>query len=302
MDSRTPTFSELFKRARLKAGFATLSEFGKALADEGLIFEDSLFSRWQNGSRIPKDRKTLLKILKVLIDNFGITSLREANVLLESTDQGNLTESELQRLASPPKAFGRAPFPRKIVEFLMTTGISKKIPRTGWLREKIRDPESVAEHSFRLSVLAMVLAEPLGLDKEKLIKMAIMHDLGEVITGDIVVWLTGGTIDIKKQIEKEKLEKEGIGKIFRVIGKSNEYVKIFEEMIERTTQEAKIFWQLDKLEMALQALEYEKDQNKNLGEFFITADLEIHSPYLKMILREILKSRRRKILKQQILS
>lgn len=136
----------------------------------------------------------------------------------------------------------------------------------------------------------MILADQLGLDKEKLIKMAIIHDLGEVMTGDIV-WSRGKIIDIKKRTEKENLEKEGIEKVFKVIEKSNEYIKIFEEMIDRTTQEAKIFWQLDKLEMALQAFEYERDQSKNLNEFFVNADLQIYLSSLRKIMQEILKRR-----------
>ena len=82
-----------------------------------------------------------------------------------------------------------------------------------------------------------------------------------------------------------------IKKVFRTIGKSDEYKEIFEEMIARTSQEAKMFWQLDKLEMAFQALEYEKEQNKKLDEFFINADLQIDSPPLRKILREIINSR-----------
>ena len=293
MDNKTPTFGELFKKARLRAGFATISEFGKALTDHGLIFEDSLFSRWQNGSRVPKDRGTLLKILKVFIDNSGINSLRETNTFLESAGQGHLTESELTTLTKSSKHFTKLPSSKKIIKFLTMTGKSKKILRLGWVRENVKDPESVAEHSFRLSVLAMVLADNLSVDREKLIKMAILHDLGEVVTGDIV-WSRGEIIDIKKRAVKEKLEREGIEKVFRTIGKSDEYKKIFEEMIARTSQEAKIFWQLDKLEMALQALEYEKEQNKKLDEFFVNADLQIYSPPLKKILREILKNRQGK--------
>lgn len=104
----TPKFKELFKKARLRAGFATLSEFGKKLGEEGLIFEDSLFSRWQNGTRIPKDRKTLLKVLKVFIDNSGINSLKEANGFLESAGQGYLTPSELGLL--PNRLIPTSPF------------------------------------------------------------------------------------------------------------------------------------------------------------------------------------------------
>lgn len=282
-------FGKLFRKFRLKAEFSSLHEFGQALADEGFIYEDSSLSRWQNGSRIPTDRKLLTTIIKILINKNGISSLREANILLESADQGYLTENEIQNISKRFLTFPSSPqFANKMVDFMADIGKSKRLYRTGWVREKIKDPESVAEHSFRVSVLSMVLADQLGLDKEKLIKMALVHDLGEVITGDLV-FSRGEFIDIKKKNEKEEKEEEGIKKIFKTVGQEKEYVKIFSEMRERTSEEAKIFWEIDKLEMAMQALEYEKEQNKKLDEFFVNADLTINTPHIKKILRRILK-------------
>lgn len=92
------TFNLLFKKFRLRAEFATLSEFGKALASEGYIFEDSIFSRWQRGNRVPYNRRLLISMLKIFIVRQGITSLQEANFFLESAGQGYITDSELKRL------------------------------------------------------------------------------------------------------------------------------------------------------------------------------------------------------------
>lgn len=136
----------------------------------------------------------------------------------------------------------------------------------------------------------MIFADHFGLDREKLIRMAILHDLGELITGDIV-WTRGKIMDIQKRITKETAEMEGIIEIFKTISKENEFKNIFEEMIERRSREAKIFWQLDKLEMALQAMEYEKENNKNLDEFFLNSDLQISDLFLRKIFRQILKLR-----------
>ncbi len=285
-------FGKLFKRFRLKAEFSTLSQLSKALVDEGFILEESTLSRWQNGSRIPNDRNLLIAIIKIFIERHGIASIREANMLFEEAGKGYLTESEIQEISKPPLF---SPFyisSRKILKFINLVGKSKRILRSGWVREKIQNPESVAEHSFRLSVMAMILADSLGLDKEKLIKMALLHDLGEVITGD-VVWSRGAIIDIRKRTEKEEQEKRGIEKIFGIIGEQDEYTKLYGDMIERVSSEAKIFWQLDKLEMAIQALEYEIEQDKKLHEFFVNANLQITHPLLKKILNEILRARKK---------
>lgn len=188
--------------------------------------------------------------------------------------------------------------PNKIdyLDFLKTVGKSKRLLRSGWVREKVKDPESVAEHSFRVGVLAMVLSDKLGykLNQEKLMKMALLHDLGEVVTGDTVTerW---DIIDLKKRNEKEQEEREGIRAIFDKIGEADTYLAIYDEMVDRTTDEAKVFWQIDKLEMALQALEYEKEQGKNLEEFFLSVSLyHVKDPLIKNIFEQIVRSRREK--------
>ena len=92
------SFAELFRKYRLKSEFETLCAFGKALADEGRIYEDTTFTHWQNGKRIPKDRALLLAIIKIFIQRRGITSRDGANEFLASTGLGYLTKNEEQQL------------------------------------------------------------------------------------------------------------------------------------------------------------------------------------------------------------
>jgi tetratricopeptide (TPR) repeat protein len=88
-------FAILFRKYRLRSEFESLSDFGHTLADKGYIYEDSLFSHWQKGKRIPKDRKLLLTILEIFAEKQGITNLKQANEFLESSGQGYLTEKEI---------------------------------------------------------------------------------------------------------------------------------------------------------------------------------------------------------------
>ncbi len=176
------------------------------------------------------------------------------------------------------------------LDFFKTVGKSKRLPRTGWVREKIKNPESIAEHSFRVGVLAMVLADKLLINKEKLMKMALIHDLGETSTGDIV-WTRGELVDIKTREIKEKEELRSLIRLFSDIEDGEKFIKIFEEMINSSTKDAKIFWQIDKLEMALQAFEYEEEQGVLLEEFFLNADLFIKDKILRDIFEEILNQR-----------
>jgi len=92
-------FSLLFKRYRLRSEIATLSEFGDLLSAYGIVYENSIFTRWQRGDRVPKERHVLLKIVYVFIQKGGITCASEVNTFLESAGQGYLTDRE-QKLVS----------------------------------------------------------------------------------------------------------------------------------------------------------------------------------------------------------
>lgn len=175
-----------------------------------------------------------------------------------------------------------------ILHLAFQVGLSKKLKRTGWDRDKIENPESVADHCFRVTVLAMTLAPYLIVNQQKLIKMAIIHDLGETASGDLVVE-RANKLDKKKRKKKEKIEKEAIRQI--LLGYEEDYGKLFQEMIDRKSEEAQIFWQIDKLEMAIQAYEYEKDQGKDLSEYIKNAELYIKQPLLKKTLNDLKKMR-----------
>ena len=78
----------------------------------------------------------------------------------------------------------------------------KNIPRQGW-KEKlgINNPESVADHSYSTTVMSMILSDLEGLNSEKIIRMALLHDLAESVIGDII------PNDITKN---EKISKEDV--------------------------------------------------------------------------------------------
>lgn len=284
------TFGELFRKYRLKSEFSTLSEFGDALAQRGFIYEDSIYSHWQKNTRLPKSRKLLLALVKLFVEKGGILTVSDANEFLESADQGYLTSEELAWVAKNARLQENSITPDNALSFLLTTIRSKKIIRTGWKMHAVPDPESVAEHSFQLCVMAMVFADQLGVNREKLIKMAVIHDLGEIFTGDLV-WSRGNIIDIKKRQEKEIVEAKGLEAVFAKLGNANDYKQTFEEMTKRNSIESDIFWQLDKLEMAIQALQYELATGKQLDEFFINTDLQLTHPFFRDLFSLVLAKR-----------
>ncbi|WP_335933776.1 HD domain-containing protein [Streptomyces sp. PTD5-9] len=69
--------------------------------------------------------------------------------------------------------------------FLYEAGTLKRTRRTGWWMAGVRDPESVAEHSWRTSLIASVIAKLEGTDPARAAHLAVWHDTQESRTGDV---------------------------------------------------------------------------------------------------------------------
>jgi 5'-deoxynucleotidase YfbR-like HD superfamily hydrolase len=179
------------------------------------------------------------------------------------------------------------------MEFFTHLTKLKHIPRTGWVRDKIPDPESVAEHSFKAAIMAMVLADTLKmeLDKEKLLKMALVHDVAESIIGDLIVFDPKGRII--PELEKAKLEKEiaAFKRIFEGIPNGDEYIALFDDFNNQKSEEARIFKELDRLENAFQAAEYESRYGLTLQTYFDSANNYVKTKRLRDLYDALVKDR-----------
>ena len=174
-----------------------------------------------------------------------------------------------------------------ILEFLQTVVNLKKIPRQGWIDKlNMKNPESVADHTYSLAMLGMVVSDLGQYNSEKVIKMALLHDLAESKIGDF-------TPDKIDKFEKKRIENLAFEEILSTLPKSikDEYLKIWEEYVENSSRESQLLHQLDKLEMALQARVYEKDGHSKikLETFLQTAESEITNPDLKELFTQIIQ-------------
>lgn len=177
------------------------------------------------------------------------------------------------------------------VTFLNLVGDLKKIPRTGWLHHGLINVESIAEHTFRVSILAFMLADDLDCDRSKLVEMALIHDIAEIKAGDIVAE-HGTQVDVQQKATKFEKEKTAMTNLSQISPNGKNILKLWEEYEHLNTREAKILKQLDKLEMAMQALEYENPRNPNhLKEFWENIKMHINEPLLLNIFKEICKRR-----------
>jgi putative hydrolase of HD superfamily len=72
-----------------------------------------------------------------------------------------------------------------VARFLFEAGTLKHTKRTGWWMAGVKDPESVADHSWRTAVIATVIAGLEGADPARAAFLAVWHDSQETRTGDV---------------------------------------------------------------------------------------------------------------------
>ncbi|MDE0869766.1 MAG: HD domain-containing protein [Candidatus Poseidoniaceae archaeon] len=145
----------------------------------------------------------------------------------------------------------------------------KNVLRAGWVRAGIDSPESVAAHSWGMSMLALKLT-PKELDLTRVLSLCIVHDIPEVRVGDLTPHDDTST----------KAEDE----LKAMTEMAPEWVALFVEYEEGKTAEAKFVKQLDKLDMALQAERYQSEYGLSLEEFIESARLRIDDENLQNLL------------------
>lgn len=130
---------------------------------------------------------------------------------------------------------------RQYIDFLNVIEKLKCHTRHSWTT--CGTQESVAEHSWRLAVMAMLCAnEYPQLDMNKVIKMCLIHDWGEAITGDVPSFWKTETDEKKEDLAIETLLSMLPPK------EQDELRALFREMNERTTDEARLYKALDNME------------------------------------------------------
>ena len=167
-----------------------------------------------------------------------------------------------------------------IIEAYFEFNHLKQLYRQGWLQHGIEAKycESVAEHSFCVALLGLFLAEKYPeLDVNKVVRMALIHDLGEIYAGDFT------PKDKINKNQKFQLERQSILQVFNKLPNGWKWVNLWEEYEEGNSAEAKFVRQLDRLEMLLQASVYEQQGQADLSDFFSSTGWDVFSPELQSI-------------------
>ena len=199
---------------------------------------------------------------------------------------------------------------KEFLHFFIESGKLKKMERRSWLLSGIKKPETIASHVFRVALMTSILArEKKDLDLNKVIRMALAHDLCEVYAGDLTPYdsiLPKG----KKKIEKLRNAWPRFSKFQKVEISLKKYKKEWHSLIKLTsklpiglkeriinlwfdyegglTKEARFVRQVDRIESFLQALEYyKKDKSFPIKPWWGYIKERIDDPVLLEFLKEL---------------
>jgi putative hydrolase of HD superfamily len=204
---------------------------------------------------------------------------------------------------------------KAIFKFLIEIGKLRKIKRKGITFYGVKKPARTSDHTFRMAMMVWLLSQEKKLDLLKALKMALVHDVSKVLTGDITPYDGLLPKDKKEREEfvkrwrrlpmkeKEKRYFEKFHKEYQAIKKlteklpeklKKEILKVWLDYHQGKSKEAKFVFQIDMVENLLEAFEHWKE-NKNFPTqpWWQHAEEVIDDPALLEFLREIEKEEKK---------
>jgi putative hydrolases of HD superfamily len=151
-------------------------------------------------------------------------------------------------------------------------GALKQLPRTGWTRAGIQQPESVAAHTARTAMLAWIIAGLEGANQDRAATLALFHDSQESRTGD----LDHVGRNYLQPVGNEQITSDQAAALPQPLAAA--LGRLVGEYEGRASREAECARDADKLDMLLQALEYREAGWRNLDPFIQTAVTALRTP------------------------
>ncbi len=151
---------------------------------------------------------------------------------------------------------------KKIVNFFFELLHLKRVPRSGFMVLGIKDVDSVAEHVFAATQIAYILGKMEGVNAERAALITLFHDNGEARTFDLCL--------LQKVYLGDKNDAEGkaLSEQAENLPVQEEIKEMYKEFEESKTSEAKVAFDADKLELAVQSKEF-IDQGNKSAQIFI---------------------------------
>ncbi len=164
-----------------------------------------------------------------------------------------------------------------LVDLFLEAATLKRMPRTGWGMRGVAHVESVAEHSFGVAFVALALTDLLEepLDREKVLIMALLHDLAEVRLTD----LPRSAVHLIPAEVKSKAEATALADLLAPLPGRERLRALWQEFEDHASPEGCLVRDADKLEMMVQCLRYEQSGSRGLEEFWAAMDRHVwHYP------------------------
>lgn len=171
-------------------------------------------------------------------------------------------------------------------ETLLRALALKDETRTGWQLRGVRDPESVAAHTWGVSLLCLFYAPEAGVDRDRALRMAALHDLAEAETGDVPT-RADSTAETVPAAEKLHRERAAVADLLEPFD-DGDLRELWEEYEARESDVARFVKDMDLVDMCLQAVRYEREgryepggdefrEYDRLDEFFATAEPRVRT-------------------------
>ena len=182
------------------------------------------------------------------------------------------------------------------MEFARFVGQLKETPRAGWILRGIQNPESVADHSYRMSMLALFLLDSIeDVDALKAAQIALVHDLAEAEVGDITPF-DGISVEEKHRRERAAMTKCASLLVVSDPSSATKILNLYEEYERGESIESKYVKDLDKIDMLLQADEYERAfPPVDLSSFFEGTRGKFKTTFGKNFLAKLEKDRKQRL-------
>jgi putative hydrolases of HD superfamily len=162
-----------------------------------------------------------------------------------------------------------SPRPEALAALCEQIAALKLLPRTGWLQRGVNPAESVAEHTFGVALLALAVADATpGVDRGKLLALALVHDMAEALLGDLPA-------SARRHLgadAKLRAERGALAELMAGLPGGAGHLALWEEYAAGASREARLIKALDRVEMLAQALAYERAGSRSLAEFWEGAE------------------------------
>jgi putative hydrolase of HD superfamily len=184
------------------------------------------------------------------------------------------------------------------LDALLSAFALKDEGRTGWQLRGVVDPESVAAHAWGVSYLCLCFADRAGVDADRALRLAVVHDVAEAEVGDVPTRADPAAETVSAE-EKLRRERAAMADLTADLDAGDDLRSLWAEYEARETPEARFVKDMDLVEMCLQALYYEREGRydpdagesfeayDHLDEFFATAGPRLRTDVGETLFAEI---------------